>query len=174
MTAAPSPSPAQPPELTDSEWLARLEDDEHAPRLLDAEWVQAEPVPDWMAATAALAWRSRDPDAQLAELIEAEEAVSAARDAFGETRTFVFEAVGCHIAVTVREDVDGPSVDGIVSSASGLSGVTMGWEEPDAGGSPLHISTHGRFLFEPGAARRVRLRLGGPFGVAVTPWFRVR
>jgi hypothetical protein len=72
-------------------------------RRISTMFDQRDPVPDAVTAAARSAFAWRDMDAQLAELIDAEQLVGSATRAHGEHRLLTFEAPGVTVAIEATE-----------------------------------------------------------------------
>lgn len=72
-------------------------------RRISAMFDHVDPVPDAVATAARSAFGWRDMDAQLAELIDAEQLVGSATRAHGEHRLLTFEAPGVTVAIEATE-----------------------------------------------------------------------
>ncbi len=70
-----------PSDSTPEAWLADLDDDDAAPRMIVSALDETTPVPEWMTRAANIAWAARDLDAELAELVGNEGLVRAVRGA---------------------------------------------------------------------------------------------
>jgi hypothetical protein len=165
----------QPDEDDDHErWLALLANDDAAPRLLEAALTHAVPMPGWMSDTAAIAWRTRDFDADLAELLDTHDFAETSRDSTSTDRVLRFRAASIEFEIIVRDDASGTIVDGVVSgpSASDLASLSLSWEQPGGSSDVAPVDQFGRFSFEPGDASLARVRLASPS--VITPFFRVR
>jgi hypothetical protein len=167
--------PAREPNANDvshDEWLALLADDDAAPRLLDAALTVAVPMPGWMRDTAEIAWRTRDFDAELAELLDTHDFAETSRDSATTDRVLRFRAASIEFEIIVRDDASGTIVDGVVSGHDDLASLLLSWEQPGGSSDVLPVDQFGRFSFEPGDASLARVRLAVPN--VITPFFRVR
>ncbi len=167
--------PAREPNTDDvshEEWLALLADDDAAPRLLDATLTVAMPMPGWMRDTAATAWRTRDFDAELAELLDTHDFAETSRDSPTGDRVLRFRAGSIEFEIIVRDDASGTILDGVVTGSAESASLSLSWEQPGGPADVVPVDQFGRFSFEPGDVSLARVRLVSPS--VITPFFRIR
>jgi RNA polymerase sigma factor (sigma-70 family) len=172
MSNPQNPSPGPTPlssfdHLSDEDWLAHLNDDSIAPRLIEQALSAVQPPPGWLHTAAMTAWQTRDLDSQLAELVSEESATAGSRDTDVADRIVTFAATGWSLELTVRTDSVGATLDGVIT---GVVPDSASWEDPAGNSEPVRVDQAGRFVVSPEGTSRGRLRITGVSGATVTPW----
>lgn len=171
-----------PDSLSDEAWIALLLDDETAPNLLVSALTQADPIPEWMFAGAAIAWNTRDLDSELAELLSETSSIGVARSSSQTTEdlrllTFGIPGAGVEsprIEVSIRPDITGAMIDGTVLGANAPE---VSWEDAFGNRAMVEVDGFGRFEILPGTSTRARVRFSSPASEnrravkLITPWF---
>lgn len=145
-------------------------DDAKLLRRISAMFDHHDPVPDAVtnAARSAFAWR--DLDAQLAQLIDAEQLVGSATRAHGEHRLLTFEAPGVTVAIEATEINGARKLIGqlVPSGAHHIALETAAQSGQQLTAPVDHL---GRFTLQAVPAGLIRLRCTLPDGAqVVTEW----
>ena len=151
-------------------WLAALNDDDSAIRIIGEAMAQLQPVPESLLAGVEAAWGSRDVDAELALLLSDETPVGASRDG-ARPRQLSFRSSVLEIEVSVSSEDDGVVAEGLVFHAFGEGAIVVVEAEATVGRRVgVEVDRFGRFLVELGWVSRFRLHATSGAHSMVTPW----
>ena len=137
--------------------------------LLDV--IASDAPPAWVAAIAAEAFRWRDPDAQLAELIGDDLVSAIGLRSVGLTeRSIGYEVNGVMIELVLRTMQTGTRVEGQILPPEALPLWVAMTTLSEMREAVVDVDANGTFAFEATGATRLRVRGLGPTGAFVTPW----